>query len=255
MRRTVVLTTSRGSFSGLRDALGVKGATVEEHPLISFAPPLDWQPVDTALDRLPRYAVIAFTSPRAARSFVARARERLGEVASEPMPAVWAGGQGTAVALGAALGPVRVPNPESTGELGAAAALADSLLKAGVKGRVLVPCGETRREELAIVLRLQSIEVDEVECYRSVLSDETAARTAAQRADVVVVASPSVAQLLARACPAESRPPLVAVGPTTAAAAAHAGWPAAGVAAYPTAEALAAAVRPLLTATDDDGAP
>jgi uroporphyrinogen-III synthase len=64
---------------------------------------------------------------------------------------------------------------------------------------------------------------------------------------VVVVASPSVADLLARSCPGGTRPALLAVGPTTAAAARASGWPPAGVAARPTAEALADGVRTLLS--------
>jgi len=85
-------------------------------------------------------------------------------------------------------------------------------------------------------------------CYRSVLAGETEARGAAERAQVVIVASPSVADLLARACPPGLRPALVAVGPTTAAAAQASGWPPTRVAARPTSEALAAAVRAVVVA-------
>jgi uroporphyrinogen-III synthase len=82
--------------------------------------------------------------------------------------------------------------------------------------------------------------------YRSVPAGEADARRAAERAQVLVVASPSVADLLARVCPPGARPPLVAVGPTTAAAARVSGWPPAGVAARPSADALVAAVRAVL---------
>jgi uroporphyrinogen-III synthase len=63
---------------------------------------------------------------------------------------------------------------------------------------------------------------------------------------IVVVASPSVADLLARVCPPGVRPALLAVGPTTAAAARSSGWPPAGVAERPTTEALVAGVRALM---------
>jgi uroporphyrinogen-III synthase len=111
---------------------------------------------------------------------------------------------------------------------------------------VLFPCGDTRRDELPDRLRDEGIEVVEVVCYRSVLAGEMEARRTAERAQVLVVASPSVADLLARACPPGVRPALLAVGPTTAAAARASGWPPARVASRPTAEALAAAVRALL---------
>jgi uroporphyrinogen-III synthase len=95
-------------------------------------------------------------------------------------------------------------------------------------------------------LRDAGVAVDEVVCYRSVLAGELEARRAAQRAQIAIVASPSVADLLARACPPGDRPALLAVGPTTAAAALASGWPPAGVAARPTAEALAAGVRAIM---------
>jgi len=132
------------------------------------------------------------------------------------------------------------------GEKGAAAALATAMLAAGVRGPVLFPCGETRREELSTRLRHDGVEVEEVVCYRSVLAGESEARRAAIAADVLVVASPTVVDLLARCCPAEDRPSLLAVGPTTAAAARASGWPPAAVAAEPTVEALLAEVRALL---------
>ena len=66
--------------------------------------------------------------------------------------------------------------------------------------------------------------MDEVVCYRSVLASESAAHAAAARGTVLVVASPTVADLLVRACPPDARPDLLAVGPTTAASARASGW-------------------------------
>jgi uroporphyrinogen-III synthase len=120
------------------------------------------------------------------------------------------------------------------------------MLDAGVTGPVLFPCGEIRREELPGRLRGAGIEVDEVVCYRSVLAGETAARAAAARAAILVVASPSVAELLAGTSAPGARPRMLAVGPTTAAAARAAGWPPEAVAARPDVEALLAGVRSLL---------
>ena len=103
-----------------------------------------------------------------------------------------------------------------------------------------------RREELTVRLRHQSIEVEEIVCYRSVLAGEAAARSAAERAGILIVASPTVADLLARACPPGVRPALLAVGPTTAAAARTSGWNPDAIAARPTVEALVTGVRSLL---------
>jgi uroporphyrinogen-III synthase len=85
-----------------------------------------------------------------------------------------------------------------------------------------------------------------VVCYRSVLADESQARKAAARGTVLVVASPSVADLLARACPSTTRPELLAVGPITAASARAAGWSPAAVAEAPTVRALSSAILGLL---------
>jgi uroporphyrinogen-III synthase len=143
------------------------------------------------------------------------------------------------------LGPIRTPAEPGTGA-GMAAALAVAMLEAKVSSPVLFPCGETRRRELPDFLRRNGIQVDEVVCYRSVLADVSAAHAAAKRATVIIVASPSVATLLASACPADSRPELIAVGPTTAAAARALGWSPTAVAANPSTVAVTTAVRDLL---------
>lgn len=247
MPGAVVVTASAGSFPGLVEALQRLPVPVEEHPLLTFSPPLDWHPVDDAVGRLERYDAVAFTSPRAAAAF----RERLSgrrelDRSAGKVPPVWAAGPGTAAALEGFLEPVRTPSERSVGELGAAAALAPAMLAAGVRGPVLYPCGDLRRDELPARLRDEGVEVDELVCYRSVLAGEAAARHAAERAGVLIVASPSVADLLARACPAGLRPHLVAVGPTTAAAARASGWRPDAVAKRPTVDALAACVRTVL---------
>jgi uroporphyrinogen-III synthase len=249
MRGTVVVTASVGSFPGLLAALQAIPVAVEEHPLMSFAPPLDWRPVDAALEWLDRFDAVAFTSPRSARAFVDRVVASGKQAAFErpPGPALWAAGAATAAPLGDLSVPLHAPDGRLTGSLGAAGALARAMVEAGVRGPVLFPCGEIRRDELPARLRDDEIEVEEVVCYRSVLAGEREARLAAERGQVVVVASPSVADLLARSCPGASRPALLAVGPTTAAAARASGWPPAGVAARPTAEALAAGVRTILS--------
>jgi uroporphyrinogen-III synthase len=127
-----------------------------------------------------------------------------------------------------------------------AEALALAMLDAGVGSPVLFPCGDTRRDELPERLRSQGIEVEEVVCYRSVLASESVARAAAARGTMLVVASPTVANLLVRACPPDIRPDLLALGPTTAASARASGWLPAAVASSPSAGALVAAVKDLL---------
>jgi uroporphyrinogen-III synthase len=247
MLERVVVTASVGTFPGLAEALRALPVLVEEHPLMNFAPPADWAAVDSALDRLYSYDAVAFTSPRAAAAVVDRMvvlRTRWPQ--DHNTPTVWAGGPATRAALGEALGQVRTPSEADTATLGAGEGLARAMVAARVAGRVLYPCGGNRRDELLHRLRSHGITVDEIVCYRSVLASESAAHAAAARGTVLVVASPTVANLLVRACPPNARPDLLAVGPTTAASAHASGWSPAAVATKPSVEALAAAVRNLL---------
>jgi uroporphyrinogen-III synthase len=248
MRGTVVVTASTGTFPGLLEALRALPVPVEEIPLMEFAAPLDWSPVDRALDRIREFDAVAVTSPRAARAFAGRVATRnLTGTFALGHPALWAGGRATADSLGREMGEVHVPSTKSSARMGAAAALAAAMLKEGVKGPVLFPCGDLRRDELPARLEDDGVDVEDVVCYRSVLASEGAARSAAERARVLVVASPSVADLLARACPPSARPLLLAVGPTTAAAARGSGWAPAAVSSRPDAAALAASVKALLS--------
>ena len=88
--------------------------------------------------------------------------------------------------------------------------------------------------------------VDEVVCYQSVLAAQSEAMTKAAGATLVIVTSPSVAHLLIDACPPGSRPDLIAVGPTTGAAARDGGWEPAAVASRPARDAVVAAVAEVL---------
>ena len=246
MAETVILTASAGSFPGLVQVLKETEAAVQEHPLISFTAPAEWAPLDQALERVRSYGAVALTSPRAAAAVAGRMKLRAGAAApTQAGPPIWVGGRATAAALGDALGPVRMPSEEGGGT-GVASTLARAMLEAETSGTVLFPCGDARREELPDTLRDHGIQVDEVICYRTILASEAVARAAALRGTVMVVASPSVAGLLVHACPPGSRPDLLAVGPTTAAAARESGWAPAAVAASPTAAAVAAALRDLI---------
>jgi uroporphyrinogen III methyltransferase / synthase len=247
MSDTVVITASEGAFPGLMAALQKIPVSVEEHPLMNFAPPSDWAPLETALNNFTDYGSVVFTSPRAAVPFVAHFQERWKEwPRGLTLPVVWASGPQTAAALKGVLGQVNLPGAREVGRSGAAKALALAMFERHLSAPVLFPCGEAHREELPALLREREVRVDEVVCYRSVLAAESEARIAASRASVLVVASPRVAGLLARACHTEPRPELLAVGPTTAEAARVAGWSPSAVASEPTAHALVAALRSLL---------
>ena len=244
MRRPlVVLTTADGSLPGLADQLRKEGLQVREAPLLDFAPPPDWAKVDAAILGLPHYQAVAVTSPRAAKAFAARAAA-LRVTAPMGLDA-WATGTATAAPLRELFGEVHQPSSLATMDAGAGTMLAGAMLAAGVGSPVLFPCGDSRRDELPSALKASGISVEEVLCYRSVLAGEEAARQAALGADILLVASPKVATLVARMVPRDERPALVAIGPTTAAAARAAGWAPAAVAHRPTVSAVATRISSL----------
>ena len=245
-RDTVVLTASAGAFPGLVDALAEISIQLETRPLLSFEPPVDWSPMDRALARRQDYQAVALTSPRAAQAFAERI-DICGIAWDQTGPAVWVVGLATEEAL-RGKAPVRRPNNSPQAGTGAATSLAQAMLKAGVASPVLFPCGDRHRNELPELLHAHGIQVDEVVCYRSVLASREQARAAVAGSTIVIVASPSVATLLADACPGPPRPRLIAIGSTTAEAARAAGWAPAATAAEPSTPALAASITGLLAA-------
>src|SRR5215207_4955461 len=96
----IVITASAGSLPGLAEALSAPGRTVAEQPLIHFTAPSDWTPLDQALYRLHGYQAVALTSPRAATAFASRLMHQGIRWPLVNAPTVWAGGAGTAAALG-----------------------------------------------------------------------------------------------------------------------------------------------------------
>jgi uroporphyrinogen-III synthase len=242
----LVITASSGSFSGLADELRKISVQAIERPLTSSQPPEDWTRLDEALNHRERYGSLALTSPRAAAVVADRIRAcAISWVGRTPR--VWAVGAATAEALQGSLGSVQGSFPEPNADLGAAERLARVMLSAGAAGPVLFPCGENRRDELPAILRSNGLVVDEVICYRIVLASLEQARAAVSGASIVLVASPSVVQLLVEACAASTRPALVAIGPTTAAAARSAGWQPAAVPTAPSTPALVSAIAGLLS--------
>jgi uroporphyrinogen-III synthase len=242
-RPLVVLTTAAGSLSGLADQLRTEGLQIRETPLLDFAPPADWGRVDAAILRLPEFRAVAVTSPRAARAFADRAAAL--RVTAPMGLEAWATGESSAAALHELFGDVRLPSSLATMDAGAGSILASAMLAARVGSPVLFPCGDARRDELPNVLKVSGIAVEEVLCYRSVLASDDVARQAMLGADIVLVASPKVAALMARVVPRDERPALVAIGPTTAAAARVAGWAPAAVANRPTVTAVATRIKSL----------
>lgn len=240
-----MLTASAGTFPGLAAALGDRSIHLETRPLLSFEPPVDWGELDAALEQRHRYQAMALTSPRASQA-IAQRIEVLRMTWDGSAPVVWVVGSATEEALRGRAGPVRKPGAALEPGETAAGLLARAMLKARVASPILFPCGDRRRDDLPEVLQSHGIQVDEVVCYRSLLASREQACAAVANSTVLIVASPSVAALLAEACPGPSRPRVVAIGAASAEAGQAAGWPPAAVAAEPSTPALVAAITGLL---------
>jgi uroporphyrinogen-III synthase len=244
----VVSTLSPGALDGLADALRADRVELELVPLLRVGPPADPGPFAQALARIERYRAVAFTSPRAAAAFAGAwaGRREIGR----PFPDLWAAGRATAAPLVDRWGTVRVAKADRVGALGAAAALGRAMIDAGVGSPVLHPAGEERRPELGRTLAAAGVSVDLVSCYRMVPAEAADLAAAARRGGVLIVGSPLVVRRLAGATLPRERPRLVALGPTTAAAAREAGWIPDAVASAPNVAAAAAAVRELLASRE-----
>lgn len=232
---TVVLTGIAGGLAGLGASLASAGFRVVELPLLYPDESEIALELRRACRALHRYGAIAVTSPRAAFPLA----DVLSSLHPAPssVPPVWCG-EASATVLRDRLPSVSVPPAAQDPSLGLGLRLANAMVAAGVSGPVLFPCGTPRRPDLELRLRAAGRRVDPVEAYRVHLAQADVARRALTEADILVVTSPRVAELLAaQPCPA-GRPMLVAIGSTTAGAARRAGWIPDGTAPAPTVEAL-----------------
>jgi uroporphyrinogen-III synthase len=245
--RRVAVTRPRARAGALVAALEALGAEVLTAPAIVVEPPASYEALDAALDGAAGYDWLALTSAAAVDAVADRLAARGAALAPAP-PRVAAVGDATAAAARARLGRV-----DLVPAVHAADGLADAL--PGVRGaRVLFPCADRARDALPAVLRARGATVDRVVAYRTVDAPPDALAAVAACAvagtlDAVLVASPSAAAALARACPAGAAARLLAVciGPTTADACRALGVPVAALAARPTDAALVDALVEVVT--------
>lgn len=241
-RPGIVVTRGEGVHGPLSRLLAAHGARVLNWGTIEFAPPEDETPLLEALARLEEcYDWICFSSPRAVDAVLNRVK----------VPArvqVAAVGPSTARALEEGGWPVhRVPE-EASGS-----GLVDSFREAGntVGTRILFPASAIARDVVPQGLSDLGARVDQVIAYRTVNPplDVPLCRASVEAGEVAVVTFTSPSAMkglraglgralfmgLARSLPA------VAIGSTTAAALAEAGWQDVRIAEEPTLEGLAEA--------------
>ncbi len=244
--RRVAVTRGAGGDDALSARLRALGAEVLECPAIAIGPPADPAPLEEALRELPRFDWAVFASVNAVERTVA-ALDALGlkRVGLEDLRLACVG-PATAARLAAL---VREPDLLPSDQTGAGLAAA---LARHVSGRaVLLPRAAEGRPELLDGLAAAGAQVTAPVAYRTVAVAPEALvplgeALAAGRVDAVAFASPSAVKSVVAALGA--RAPLLggvllgAIGPTTAAALAEAGFGAGAVPAEHTAEGLAEAL-------------
>jgi uroporphyrinogen-III synthase len=213
---TVAVTRDEPPEGPLHHALRLQGARPVSCTILESRPPEDPAPLARAVAELASYAWMICASARAVAAIL--------DLRPGPLPRglrTAAVGAATARALaGAGADPLPVVATDSGSE-----ALTRLLLTLDDWGsrRVLLPRARDGRRDLAERLRASGAVVDEVEAYQMLPRPDGAIVEDWNNAqpDAVVIASPQVAETLARVLGAEALNHLeavVAIGPTTAAA-------------------------------------
>ena len=198
------------------------GAEVLILPTVSFAPPSDWQPVDSALRAIGEFDWILLTSQNAVRFLAQRVRElKLDPKALEAgKPSIAAVGPATSQAAAEAGFRVDYIAKEHSGE-----GLARELQASLRSKRVLLPRSDRADGRLPNLLQGAGAQVTEVVAYRTAVPETLDApildRVQRGEVDAIVFASPSayhnLSEVMGTKSLAElsSRVDFAAIGPTT----------------------------------------
>jgi uroporphyrinogen III methyltransferase/synthase len=192
-------------------------------PTVSFAPPSDWQPVDSALRAIGEFDWILLTSQNAVRFLAQRLRElKLDpKIVETQKPSIAAIGSATAQAAAESGFRVDYTAQERSGE-----GLARELQASLKNSRVLLPRSDRADDRLPNLLRGVGAHVTEVVAYRTAVPESLDAaivdRVQRGEVDAIVFASPSAYHNLSdvmgakRLVELSSRVDFASIGPTTA---------------------------------------
>lgn len=213
--RSVLLTRADAPDDRMRRLFAEAGARVHALPLLRFAAPTAWNEVDAALDGLPAYSWIAFSSPRAVEFFFDRLRKRGHDgraLAANQIAAV--GPSTTEALLTWGIAPDLVPDDAS--QRGLLQALTG---KVAPGQRVLLPAADIGRPDLARGLEALGAQPIRLTVYRNLEPEEASWPQGLERPDLTVFASPSAVERFCRLFGPQHLQRVACIGPTTAAAA------------------------------------
>jgi len=220
--KRVVITRAERQSVELVENLGKLGAIPILLPLVAFAAPEDYGPMDAALDRLEEFDWIIFTSENAVRAVVKRAgvRGNLRNVAGRRSRA-------------AAVGPTTATAAERAGffvdyqaKTHSGAALADELGEKLRDQTVFLPRSDRANPDFPQLLRNYGAEVTEVVAYRTVtpvnLDEKKTAAIVNGEVEAILFFSPTAVEHFVELVGPEklrdlqNRVAITAVGPITA---------------------------------------
>jgi uroporphyrinogen-III synthase len=219
--KRVVITRAESQSCELIETLSLRGAVSVVMPLVEFAVPQEYGPLDAALTHIEDYDWLLFTSVNAAQAVSTR-QQALGsqERSGENFPDVATVGPATrraAEGLGFRVAYV------AKNHLGVA--LAEELGERLAGRRVFLPRSDRANADLPAALRRLGAEVTEVIAYRTVcpggIDRDHLRRLASEEADAILFFSPTAVGAFAELLgseggkPIEIRTTLVAVGPVT----------------------------------------
>jgi len=162
--RTILITRAREQSGEFASRLRNLGGDVLEFPTIEIVPPLSWEKLDRAIDRLPSYDWVIFTSVNGVDFFWRRLSERMKKPRISSPLKFCAIGPATARHLQA-----RGVEVDYTPKEFVAEAILQGFEKMAIRGkRILLARVKQARDILPKGLRALGAEVDVVEAYRTI---------------------------------------------------------------------------------------
>jgi len=220
--KRIIITRSAAQSEALARELSACGAIPVVLPLVSFAHPEDFAPLDAAIAEIERFDWMILTSAQAVRAVVMRSEElKRSLIRSESKLRI------------ASVGPVTAEAARKAGllvehvaETHSGAALAEELGNRLQGGKVFLPRSDRGNPDLPRALKRHGAKVTEVIAYRtlrpSAVDERNFGQIAEGAADAVLFFSPSAVQHFAELFGGEQLPALqdklaiAAVGPVTA---------------------------------------
>ena len=220
--RRIVITRSAPQSEMLAKELSARGAIPVVLPLVSFADPQDFAPLDRAIAEIQQFDWIILTSAQAVRAVVKRGKElERSLIRSGSELRIASVGPVTAEAARQAGLPVEYVAETHTG-----AALAEELGDRLQGAKVFLPRSDRANPDLPAALKRRGAQVTEVIAYRTLKPTDVDQRNLRQMAegaaDAVLFFSPSAVQHFAELFGGEQlralqdKLAITAVGPVTA---------------------------------------